>query len=254
MTIPNAETTRSQEGQYQNRRSRSWGWRGVILAAAAVPVIGAGVAFASVAGHPQDTTIHGCVNNRTKVLTVARAGRRCPAWTTPISWNQTGPQGPRGLPGPAAPAGGLPGPEGARGTAGADGTNVLTSDSAPTGNCTSGDTNIDLSTGEVYSCVSGAWTDAGYSIKWSAGSAVTTVVTQVTNGSTATATCPGGDTALGGGASGNGAATPALVSSYPLNGSGGKLQTGQQPVSWKIIYASAVGPSYQADAYVICSP
>jgi len=25
-------------------------------------------------------------------------------------------------------------------------------------------------------------------------------------------------------------------------------------VSWKIIYAGAVGGSYQADAYVICSP
>ena len=131
---------------------------------------------------------------------------------------------------------------------------MLTSDDTPTGDCTTGDTDVDLTTGEVYSCVSASWTDSGHSIKWSAASDVTTVVTQVTNGSTATATCPTGDTALGGGASGNGTATPALVSSFPLNDSGGKLQTGQQPVSWKIIYASAVGPTFQADAYVICSP
>jgi hypothetical protein len=131
---------------------------------------------------------------------------------------------------------------------------VLTSDGAPTGDCTSGDTDIDLTTGEVYSCVSASWSDSDQSIKWNAGSNVTSVVTQVTNGSTATATCPTGDTALGGGASGNGTATPALVSSFPLNSSGGKLQNGQQPVSWKIIYAGAVGAEFQADAYVICSP
>ena len=125
---------------------------------------------------------------------------------------------------------------------------------APTGYCTHGDTDIDLTNGEVYTCVDGSWSDTGHTIKWNAGSDVTTVVTQVTNGSTATATCPDGDTALGGGASGNGTATPALVSSYPLNGQGGKLQSGQQPVSWKIIYAGTVGGSYQADAYVICSP
>jgi hypothetical protein len=131
---------------------------------------------------------------------------------------------------------------------------VLTSSGAPTGSCTSGNTDIDLTTGEVYSCVSSAWVDSGHSIKWAAGSSVTTVVTKVTNGTTATATCPAGDTALGGGASGNGTATPALVSSYPLNANGGKLQTGQQPVSWKIIYAGPVGASFDADAYVICSP
>ena len=83
---------------------------------------------------------------------------------------------------------------------------------------------------------------------------VTTVVTQNTNGNLAVANCPAGDTALGGGASGNGLATPALISSFPLNASGGKLQTGQQPVSWRIMYAGPVGPDFQADAYVICSP
>ena len=131
---------------------------------------------------------------------------------------------------------------------------MLTSDGVPTGTCTSGDTNIDLTTGEVFTCVSASWTDSGHTIKWNAGANVTSVVTQVDNGSTATATCPAGDTALGGGASGSGMPTPALVSSFPINGSGGKLQTGQQPVGWKIIYASVVGLTFQADAYVICSP
>ena len=280
---------------------RSWGWRGVIIAAAAVPVVGAGVAFASVVSQSPRTTIHGCVNNRTKVLTVAQAGGRCPRGTTAITWNITGPQGPpgpsgargptglpgspgptgspgpagspgptgspgpMGSPGPTGPTGppgpmgspgpaGSPGPTGSPGPAGTNGSSVLTSDAAPTGDCTTGDTDIDLSTGEVYSCVSASWTDSGHTIKWNAGSNVTTVVTQVTNGITATANCPAGDTALGGGASGSGTATPALVSSYPLNASGGKLQTGQQPVSWKVIYASAVGTDSQADAYVICSP
>ena len=160
----------------------------------------------------------------------------------------------------AAGTAGLHGPARRRGRAGpagdpgANGKSLVTSDGAPTGYCTHGDTDIDLTSGEVWTCEDGTWSDTGHTIKWNAGSDVTTVVTQVTNGSTATATCPAGDTALGGGASGNGTATPALVSSYPLNAQGGKLQTGQQPVSWKIIYAAAVGGSYQADAYVICSP
>ncbi len=236
-------------------RRRRWWVAGLIAAAAAIPLAGTGIALAAVSAHPHPTVIHGCVNDRTKVLRVIQSGR-CQPGSTGITWNKTGPRGPRGVPGPRGLTG-SPGPEGPAGPTGAPGANgksLVTSDGPPSGYCTHGDTDIDLVNGEVYTCVDGTWSDTGHTIKWNAGSDVTTVVTQVTNGITATATCPGGDTALGGGASGNGTATPALVSSYPLNAQGGKLQNGQQPVSWKIIYAAAVGGSYQADAYVICSP
>jgi len=42
---------------------------------------------------------------------------------------------------------------------------VLTSAAAPTGTCTSGDTDIDLANGEIYTCTATAWNDTGSSIE-----------------------------------------------------------------------------------------
>jgi hypothetical protein len=130
---------------------------------------------------------------------------------------------------------------------------VLTSDNAPAGSCTSGDSDIDLSDGEVYSCESTAWTDSDYSIKWSAASSTTTVVTKGSDdGTTATAYCASGYQAIGGGASGEGQV--ALAASYPSTAAGGKLTTsGQVATSWTVVYVSAVGSGYYPVAYVICS-
>ena len=44
---------------------------------------------------------------------------------------------------------------------GANGTNVIVSPSTPYGSCNSGDTDIALSTDEVWSCLAGNWTDTG---------------------------------------------------------------------------------------------
>ncbi len=130
---------------------------------------------------------------------------------------------------------------------------MLTSDGAPTGSCTSGDTDVDLSNGEVYSCESSAWTDSSYSIKWSAASSTTTVVAKGSaNGTTVTAYCPSGYQTVGGGASGSG--TTALAASYPSNASGGKLTaSGQVATSWTVVYVTGVGASFSPVAYVICS-
>jgi hypothetical protein len=60
------------------------------------------------------------------------------------------------------------GPKGAAGTDGTDGTNgssVLTSSGAPSGTCTTGDSDIDITSGEVYNCVGSAWQDSGDSIQ-----------------------------------------------------------------------------------------
>jgi Collagen triple helix repeat (20 copies) len=391
--------------QRWGRSSRRW----VIIIGTLILLLAIGGAVASAAPWQDNaTTINGCVSNQTGLLIIARAGGRCPRGMTPISWNETGPAGPAGSPGspgpsgpagspgspgpsgpagspgspgpsgpagspgspgPSGPAGspgspgtsgtdgsngasvltsagapsgsctsgdtdvdlsngevyscestvwtdsdysiqgpvgtngtdgangasvltsdGVPsgsctsgdtdidlsngevyscvstewtdsdyslqGPAGTNGTNGTDGTNgasVLTSDGVPSGSCTSGDADIDLSNGEVYSCVSTEWTDSSYSIKWSAASSTTTVVAKGSNdGTTATALCPSGYQALGGGASGEGQV--ALAASYPSNASGGKLTaSGQVATSWTVVYVGAVGNGYNPVAYVICS-
>ncbi len=66
----------------------------------------------------------------------------------------------------------LMGPAGANGTNGTNGTNgasVVTSAGAPSGTCTSGDSDIDVSSGEVYSCHSSTWLDSGHSLIGPAG-------------------------------------------------------------------------------------
>jgi len=52
---------------------------------------------------------------------------------------------------------------------GANGTNVIVSPSTPYGSCNSGDTDIALSTDEVWSCLAGNWTDTGANIKGATG-------------------------------------------------------------------------------------
>ena len=65
------------------------------IATAALLAI-AGVAVASIPA--SDGTIHGCYKNSTGDLRVIDSTATCPNGTTPLNWNQTGPQGP---PGPA---------------------------------------------------------------------------------------------------------------------------------------------------------
>jgi len=66
----------------------------------------AGGAFAWAAiPDSSSSTISGCYLTKTGRLRVvdAQAGKVCKRNETPLSWNQTGPQGPRGLPGPTSP-------------------------------------------------------------------------------------------------------------------------------------------------------
>jgi choice-of-anchor C domain-containing protein len=51
----------------------------------------------------------------------------------------------------------------------ANGGSLLTGTGVPISSCTTGDTYIDLTTGEVYSCSSGKWADTGKSLKGPAG-------------------------------------------------------------------------------------
>jgi hypothetical protein len=95
----------------------------MFLAAAAIFVIGAGVAWAAIPGG--SGVINGCYEKRTGILRVidVEAGKRCLSIETPISWSQ---QGPQGEPGPQGERGvqgeqGLPGERGADGARGPQG-------------------------------------------------------------------------------------------------------------------------------------
>lgn len=69
-------------------------------------------------------TINGCYNTSSGQLSLLTPSKpTCPAGTTAIKWNQTGPQGPQGVAGPQGPKGdtGATGPQGIQGVAGPKG-------------------------------------------------------------------------------------------------------------------------------------
>jgi hypothetical protein len=91
---------------------------------------------------------------------------------------------------------GLTGPVGAAGANGADGANVLTSDGSPTGDCSIGDSDIDYTTGKVWTCPSGSWSDTGHSLMGAAGTNGnngTNGVSTLTSGGSPTGSCNTGD-------------------------------------------------------------
>lgn len=65
----------------------------------------------------------------------------------------------------------LIGNTGPPGPAGANGSSVVTSSGAPTTGCTTGNTDVDLANGEVYTCTASVWVDSGSSIEGPAGPA-----------------------------------------------------------------------------------
>jgi hypothetical protein len=124
-------------------------------AMSAVVALGVTTAIAAETTSPRTSTVfHACLKNGT----LSKVGTKVPACSSgarAISWDQTGPTGPKG-------AKGAIGRPGTHGTNGAD---VITSAAAPTGKCTSGDTDIDLANGEVFTCTAAAWSDTGSSIE-----------------------------------------------------------------------------------------
>ena len=133
----------------------------------------------------------------------------------------------------------LVGPQGSAGTPGA---NVFTSDGAPSGStCTSGDSDIDYTTGDVYQCDSGAWSYTDYSLQGPAGSAgAGATVAQLSSGDT---NCPSGGASITAGGSTayacNGAASPPDVYyAYGLANVAGDTGTGSY------VEPAQIGESY----------
>jgi hypothetical protein len=118
-----------------------------------------GTAAAASAG-PESSAglITGCYTNAavsgSHAVVLQDGGTTCPKGTSAISWNEQGPTGATGA-------------QGATGPAGTNGANVVTSPGTPSGACNTGDTDIDLADGEVYTCTAAAWTDTGSSIEGS---------------------------------------------------------------------------------------
>ena len=126
------------------------------VAAAVVLVGGAATALAA-SPSPENASgvITGCYTtsevNGTHALVLQDAGTSCPRGTTALSWNQTGLAGQNGTNG----SNGTAGTDGTDGTNGTNGSDVVTSAGVPASACNPGDTDVDLATGEVYSCVAG---------------------------------------------------------------------------------------------------
>jgi hypothetical protein len=98
----------------------------LVAAAMAILTVAAGITvYASIPG--PSGVINGCITNSsingTHGLLALDSNRSCPANTTALNWNQTGPagvQGPQGAQGPAGPQG-PQGPQGTSGPAGPQG-------------------------------------------------------------------------------------------------------------------------------------
>ena len=82
-----------------------------------------GGAFAANTISPSNS-INACVNNTSRVITIAPTSGKCPTGTRALSWNIAGPQGPAGAAGPAG-ANGAPGSAGPAGPTGATGAQGL---------------------------------------------------------------------------------------------------------------------------------
>jgi hypothetical protein len=139
-----------------------------IAGAAAAVLLAGGIAVTGVAlASPTATTYSACLG-KLGVLYNVRVNKtpRCLGTDTTITWSQTGPAGPAGAQGLAGAAGpqGLAGPAGQNGKDGTNGSSVLTSSGPPSGTCTTGDSDVDVTTGEVWSCSASAWADTGSSL------------------------------------------------------------------------------------------
>jgi hypothetical protein len=116
------------------------------IAAAAILMVGAGIAYAAIPG--ASGVISGCYEKRTGLLRVidTQAGAKCLSFETPITWNQRGPKGDPGPPGAAGAAGpqgerglqGERGPQGEHGPEGESGKLGLAGQACPEGQFVTG--------------------------------------------------------------------------------------------------------------------
>jgi hypothetical protein len=134
-----------------------------------------GTAAAVTISHSPAAPYRACSNAKS-VLSVEVHGK-CPAGTVLVivgAKGAPGAIGDNGINGARGPKGatgarGKTGPKGAAGANGTNGASVRITAGVPIGSCTTGDSDVDLATGEVYTCTTGAWVNSSYSIMGPAG-------------------------------------------------------------------------------------
>jgi len=125
----------------------------VIAGVAAAALMAGGTAFGAVSSIPDSAgVVHGCYDSGGNVKVIdASVTASCPKGYSSLDWNQTGPAGKNGK----------DGTDGTNGTNATNGSSVVTSAGVPASPCNLGDTDVDLATGEVYTCVAGSIASAG---------------------------------------------------------------------------------------------
>ena len=142
-------------------------WRSTrVRVVGAVVIVAAGLVAGSAAmATAKNYQFTGCLHagNLTKVKLGTHPLHACSAGSTKVTWNSQGPAGLNGKNGSNG-VNGVNGTNGTNGTNGANGTSALSTATAPVSGCTTGDTDLDRATGELYTCAAGAWVDSGSSL------------------------------------------------------------------------------------------
>jgi len=91
-------------------------------------------------------SINACVNNTSRVITIAPTSGKCPTGTRALTWNIAGPQGPAGPAGVAGANGapGSAGPAGPTGATGASGTQGLAGSAGSAGSASNSNTSFSV--------------------------------------------------------------------------------------------------------------
>lgn len=133
----------------------------VITGAAALALVAGGTAAGAVIAGPIDGSgvVHGCYykpdNNGSSQVVLQDTSTTCPKNTTPITWNQTGPQGLKGDTGAIGPQGpqGAKGDTGSQGPPGQDGAGATVATEPAGNNCADGGAKITDGSGDTaYAC------------------------------------------------------------------------------------------------------
>lgn len=217
---------------------RNWLVGGLVAGVAATGI----VMIVQAAIPDPNSVIHACYRGNGNLRLVDKSS--CVSNETPVSWNQTGPQGPQGVPGPQGIAGpqgeagpqgvpgpqgtpgpqGVAGPQGTQGPQGVAGTQGASGPEGPPG--PQGQPGVPGPSGPAGV--------SGYEI-------VNTMGTLPTNGSVSVvATCPSGKRVLGGGY-----VVPSEADTAPLS-------RPEADNAWRVDFKSN-GGSGTASVYAICA-
>ena len=248
------------------KRMRSVRLRAAATAGLVVVLVASFAAISAAAGG--SGTIHSCVARKSKTVKILKVGQRCPRGYRAVDWNAEGATGAVGLTGPAGATGatgstgagatgatgatgpgagatgatGSTGATGATGASGSDGSDGLTGATGPSG--PAGPTGVTGAPGSDG--VTGPTGATGPGI---GGVTIVQGIATASNNTTpktATATCPGATSALGGGYTVTGATDSVIVfDSHPTSGavwSVSGVRTGGGPA-----------PTWALQAYVVCA-